>query len=97
MIFMRNDHLKQICQHPRLVDRLPRHFQGLIMPLSAHGDGSVSAAQSMIRKILAVTQGRIFVAPERVLNHNLHVAFEEPGDLVYFTLAMPALLSEKIQ
>lgn len=79
------------------MNRLPRHFQGLSMPIQAQFDGSVSMGQSIIRNILAHTQGRIFVAPNHGQDHNLYVAFEEPGDLVYCTLAMPALLSEKIQ
>jgi len=94
---MQNDHLKQICQHPRIVERLPRHFQGLELPMQVPVDNAVAVAQSIIRDILASTQGRIFVDLNQEQNYDLYVAFEEPGDLVYVTLALPALLSEKIR
>ncbi len=60
-------------------------------------DNAVAVAQSIIRDILASTQGRIFVDLNQEQNYDLYVAFEEPGDLVYVTLALPALLSEKIR
>lgn len=60
-------------------------------------DNAVAVAQSIIRDILASTQGRIFVGLNQEQNYDLYVAFEEPGDLVYVTLALPALLSEKIR
>ncbi len=94
---MQNNHLKQICQHPRIVERLPRHFQGLELPMQVPVDNAVAVAQSIIRDILASTQGRIFVDLNQEQNYDLYVAFEEPGDLVYVTLALPALLSEKIR
>lgn len=60
-------------------------------------DNAVAVAQSIVRDILASTQGRIFVDLNQEQNYDLYVAFEEPGDLVYVTLALPALLSEKIR
>ena len=60
-------------------------------------DNAVAVAQSIIRDILASTQGRIFVDLNQEQNYDLYVAFEEPGDLVWVTLALPALLSEKIR
>ena len=59
-------------------------------------DNAVAVAQSIIRDILASTQGRIFVDLNQEQNYDLYVAFEEPGDLVWVTLAMPALIPEKI-
>lgn len=61
------------------------------MPLQ--NDHSVHVIQHIIRKILDATTGRIFVAGG---GSNLYIAFEEPSDLVWVTLAMPALIPEKI-
>lgn len=91
---MQNNQLKRICQHSRMVERLPRHFQSLVISLPDHMD--VCSVQRVIRSILDSTQGRIFVNLNQNQNQNLYLAFEEPGDLVWVTLAAPALVSEKI-
>lgn len=93
---MRNDHLKQICQHPRIVERLPRHFQGLELPMEVQFDNIVPLVQHIIRNILAATSGRIFIHLYQDGSSNLYMAFEEPGDLIWVTLALPSLLPEKI-
>lgn len=57
-------------------------------------DNIVPLVQHIIRNILAATSGRIFIHQDG--SSNLYMAFEEPGDLIWVTLALPTLLPEKI-
>jgi len=82
---------KYVLRHPRVLHRLPPHFQTVQLD-TGHATSTLggpdSAIQDLIRLTLGRLSGRIFVEM-RPSAELLVLGFEDPTDLTFFVLMLP--------